>query len=123
MPGTELGSQLQRVRKLRNLSLKAAAEPAGISPAYLQKLERGLVKSPSPKVLHGLSESLNIPYSTLMKLAGYIVPDGDKDRGSSNVLALALSSEELTDDEVEVLSRYLTFYREDRAARDGQSGR
>jgi HTH-type transcriptional regulator, competence development regulator len=117
MPDPDLGSQLQRVRKLRGLSLKAAAEPAGISAAYLQKLERGQVKSPSPNVLFRLGGVLDVPYSALMKAAGYVVPDGDKKRAASaNVLSYALSSEDLTAEEATALASYLAFIRGDRAA-------
>jgi transcriptional regulator with XRE-family HTH domain len=116
MQKSDLGDQLHGVRKLRGLSLKATAEPAGISPAYLQKLERGLVKSPSPNVLLRLGEVLNVPYATLMEAAGYMVPEGDKDRAApAGVLSYALSSERLTDDEADALARYLSWYRDDRA--------
>jgi transcriptional regulator with XRE-family HTH domain len=120
MEESELGSQLQRVRKLRGLSLKAAADPAEISAAYLQKLERGHVKSPSPNVLFRLSEVLDVPYANLMKAAGYIVPAGDKDRAApGNVMSYALSSEKLSDDEADALARYLSWYRSDRDSRTG----
>jgi HTH-type transcriptional regulator, competence development regulator len=111
-----LGAQLQHVRKLRGLSLKAAAEPAKISAAYLQKLERGQVKSPSPNILYRLGMALDVPYATLMKAAGYIVPTGDKDRAApSNVLSYALSSEKLSDDEADALALYLSWYRDNKA--------
>jgi transcriptional regulator with XRE-family HTH domain len=114
-----LGPQLQRIRKVRGLSLKGAAEPAGISAAYLQKLERGKVQSPSPHVLHGLAGVLDIPYARLMKLAGYIVPDGDREKVKpGNVLAYALSSEDLTDEEIAALTDYLAWFRHDRSSRD-----
>lgn len=113
--GSDLGVRLREVREMRRMSLKSAAEPAGISPAYLQKLERGDVKAPSPHVLHRLSGALEIPYATLMELAGYIVPTGDQPQGS--LLAYALSSEELTEDEAESLARYLAWYRHDKGSR------
>ena len=112
-----LGEKLQGVRHVRGLSLKATSDPAGISPAYLQKLERGQVKSPSPRVLLGLSEVLDVPYTTLMQLAGYIVPNGDKEKVKpGNVLAYALSSEDITEEEASELARYLAFIREDRGS-------
>ena len=37
---SELGEQLQVVRKMRKLSLQGVAGPAEISTTYLQKLER-----------------------------------------------------------------------------------
>ena len=42
--GNALGDQLREVRRIRGLSLKAVAEPAKISIAYLQKLEGGEAK-------------------------------------------------------------------------------
>jgi transcriptional regulator with XRE-family HTH domain len=117
MAENALGEKLQGVRRVRGLSLKAASEPAGISAAYLQKLERGQVKSPSPHILYGLSEVLEVPYMTLMQLAGYIVPNGDNERVKpGNVLAYALSSEDITEEEASELARYLAFIREDRAS-------
>jgi HTH-type transcriptional regulator, competence development regulator len=111
-----LGTQLHEVRKMRNWSLKAVAEPAGISAAYLQKLERDEVKQPSPHVLHALAGVLKLPYENLMELAGYVVPAGDKRKVKpGSVLAYALSSEDITEDEAEALARYLRWFREDRA--------
>jgi transcriptional regulator with XRE-family HTH domain len=101
-PG-QLGEQLQVVRKMRSLSLAAAAKPAGISATYLQKLERGEVKEPSPRVLHGLSQALEVPYERLMELAA-----------DTNVLGFALSSERLSEDESTALAEYLAWYRYDR---------
>lgn len=118
--GTELGQKLKDVRGLRGLSLKAVAEPAGISAAYLQKLEKGQVKNPSPNILHALSSELTVPYSTLMKLAGYVVPRGstpERAVAGGNMLAHALSSEDLSEDEAEALARYLSWYRHDRSSK------
>lgn len=110
----QLGKELQGVREVKGLSLKAVAEPADISPAYLQKLERGEVKNPSPHVLHGLSNALGIDYVDLMKLAGYVVPDNGAQsereyRGS--VLAQALSSEGLTNEEERQVADFLAYLR------------
>jgi len=109
-----LGSSLREIRELRKLSLNELARRAEISPAYLQKLERGEVKGPSPHILQSLATQLKVPYSSLMKLAGYLVPTTAKGRSDRSSLAHALNSEELTDDEVEALSRYLAWYRHSR---------
>jgi HTH-type transcriptional regulator, competence development regulator len=114
MASEELGGRLRQVRKMREWSLRDLAEKADISPAYLQKLERGQVQKPSPHVLHSLAEQLRVPYSNLMQLAGYVVPNDSADRAALpniNTLAYALSSEDLTDDEAEALARYLSWYR------------
>ncbi|MBW3537181.1 MAG: helix-turn-helix domain-containing protein [Actinobacteria bacterium] len=110
----QLGSELQRVRKMRGLSLKAVAGPAEISPAYLQKLERGEVKSPSPHILHGLAKALEVKYVDLMRAAGYLLPDNgqpaEREHGAS-LLAQALSSEDLTPEEERQVADFLAYLR------------
>ena len=69
-----LGVALLNARKAQHRSLQAVAGPGKISPAYLQKLEKGLVKSPSPHVLQRLATVLEASYETLMELAGYASP-------------------------------------------------
>ena len=108
-----LGDQLRAIRQVRGLSLKAVAEPAQISTAYLQKLEGGDVRQPSPHVLHRLGEVLEVPYSTLMELAGYVVPE------KGGVLAgttfdHALSSADLSDDERKAVAAFIAHLRDQR---------
>src|SRR5579872_315979 len=100
MPAT-LGERIRTIRGMRNLSLREAADRAGISPAYLQKLERNEVQNPSPNVLYGLAKELKASYSEFMKLAGYVVPRGSRQRTplGGGVLAQALSSEDFTEEE------------------------
>lgn len=119
MSADELGTRLRQVREMRGWSLRDTAEKADISSAYLQKLERGQVQSPSPNMLYALSQPLKIPYSELMKLAGYVVPRdarGRKPLGGS-VLAHALSSEDLTPEEAEELAKYLAWFRSQQGSR------
>jgi transcriptional regulator with XRE-family HTH domain len=93
----------------------SVAEPAKITAAYLQKLERDTVKRPSPNILYALSEELELPYDELMESAGYVVPRGDAERvKQDNVLTYALSSEKLTDEEAAQLLEYLDWYRHSR---------
>jgi HTH-type transcriptional regulator, competence development regulator len=110
-PAQQLGARLRRARRDRPLS--AVAAQAEISTAYLQKLEAGLVKQPSPHVLHHLASALDVGYAELMRLVGYVVPDTGPRRGRRppNELTYALSSEELTDEEAAVLREYLDWYR------------
>jgi transcriptional regulator with XRE-family HTH domain len=110
---TDLGAQLREVRVLRGMSLSAVARMAAISTAYLQKLEAGGVKQPSPKVLHQLAEALDLDYAALMGLAGYVVPgpSQEPDRRRRNRLIHALGSEELSEEEARELARYLDWYR------------
>ena len=118
---------LRVVRLLQGLSLKAAADRANISATYLQKLERGDVKSPSPHVLHQLAEAYNYPYARLMELAGYIYPDDlaatvapktppRERRDQLEALADAIGSADLSAEEAEFIGRSLKEYREAREA-------
>ena len=109
LPDT-LGGRLRSVRELRGFSLNGLAKKAKISAAYLQKLERNEVKGPSPHILFSLASQLSIGYGDLMRLAGYLVQPAGSSEGA-NVLAQALNSEKLTDDEVAALARYLSWYR------------
>ena len=69
---TKLGEELSAARRTLGLSLEAVAGPAKISAAYLHKLERGVVNSPSPRVLARIAVVLEVSYLRLMELAGYL---------------------------------------------------
>jgi transcriptional regulator with XRE-family HTH domain len=70
----DLGTQLRAARTRRRLTLQGVAGAANVSTAYLHKLEAGRVRNPSPHVLHRLAATLEVPYATLMELAGYTLP-------------------------------------------------
>lgn len=108
----ELGDGLKNARMTQGLSLKAAAEPAGISATYLQKLESGQTKSPSPNVLHRLSKTLNVPYTSLMGLAGYVVPEEAETAASP--FEHALSASDLTADERRAVAAFISHLRSQR---------
>jgi transcriptional regulator with XRE-family HTH domain len=103
------GSVLRQAREVRELSAVDAARAAGISAAYLSKLENDGVKKPSPHVLHALSEVLTVPYADLMRLSGYRVP-GEHEPAAAGTVGAALFAD-LTDDEREELLEYLAWYR------------
>lgn len=104
-----LGSVLKQARAVRRLSAGVAARAAGISGAYLSKLEHDAVKKPSPQVLHRLSEALAVPYAELMRLSGYLVP-GESKAAPADAVGAALFAD-LTDDERDELLEYLAWYR------------
>jgi transcriptional regulator with XRE-family HTH domain len=118
MAATELGAELKTVRELKGLSLATVAHTASMSPTYLQKLERGEVESPSPHRLHALADALDVSYTNLMQLAGYLVPRGDDPaRQRGELLLQALSSKGLTDEEVQDIAEYVAFKRQQAAKR------
>ena len=106
---TTIGNVLRQAREVRELTAVDAARAAGISGAYLSKLENDAVKRPSPHVLHQLSEALDLPYAELMRLSGYVVP-GDPDAPLTESVGAALFAD-LTVDEREELIEYLAWYR------------
>jgi transcriptional regulator with XRE-family HTH domain len=115
-----IGAVLKQAREVRALSAIEAARTAGISAAYLSKLENGAVKRPSPHVLHQLSEALTVPYAELMRLSGYRVP-GEADATTSQSVSAALFAD-LTDDERDELLEYLAWYRARRGSRRQANG-
>jgi transcriptional regulator with XRE-family HTH domain len=103
------GTVIRQAREVRSLSLVDAARSAGISAAYLSKLENDGVKKPSPHVLNQLSEALAVPYAELMLLNGYRLP-GEPEKRAGAALGAALFAD-LTDDERDELLEYLAWYR------------
>jgi transcriptional regulator with XRE-family HTH domain len=111
---------LRQARQVRELTALEAARSAGISPAYLSKLENGAVKRPSPHVLHQLSEALRVPYAELMRASGYQVPGESGAPKTTETVGAALFLD-LSDDEREELLEYLAWYRARRRSRRGTS--
>lgn len=114
------GAVLRQAREVRALSAIDAARAAGISPAYLSKLENDAVRKPSPHVLHQLSEALSVPYAELMRLSGYRVPGSDGPAAAGTVGAALFA--DLSDDEREELLEYLAWYRARRRSSRGAIG-
>ena len=109
MLASSFGAVLRLAREVRGLSTGDAARAAGISAAYLSRLESDAVKRPSPPVLHQLSEALAVPYAELMRLSGYRVPGDDESNANDTVGAALFSG--ITVDEREELLEYLAWYR------------
>jgi HTH-type transcriptional regulator, competence development regulator len=104
-----IGAVLRQAREVRALSAGDAARSAGISPAYLNRLENDAVKKPSPHVLHQLSEALTVPYAELLRLSGYPLPQ-EPDVARNGSVSEALFAD-LSDDERDELLEYLAWYR------------
>jgi transcriptional regulator with XRE-family HTH domain len=111
------GALIRQAREVRELSGIDTARAAGISAAYLSKLENDAVKHPSPHVLHQLSEALAVPYADLMRLSGYRVP-GESPATPGDTVRAALFAD-VTDDERDELLEYLAWYRARRRSSRG----
>ena len=115
------GTVLRQAREVREQSAVDTARAAGISAAYLSKLENDGVKRPSPHVLHQLSQALTVPYADLMRLNGYVLP-GEVAGPAGDTVAAALFAD-LTVDERDELLEYLAWYRaRRRSGRDAGGG-
>lgn len=106
---SSLGVVLRQAREIRGLSAVDAARAAGISAAYLSRLEDDAVKKPSPHVLNQLSEALQVPYAELMRASGYRVP-GESGAGPAGTVSAALFAD-VTEEERDELLDYLAWYR------------
>jgi transcriptional regulator with XRE-family HTH domain len=100
---------LKVLRAGRGLSLNQAAKAAGMSTAYLQRLERCQIKSPSPHKLAQLAEVLKVEYSYLWELAGY--PDPSSPNGTTppkhdcvSILSTAARSADIDVEDAEILA-------------------
>ena len=100
-----LGRELADARANRGSSLKTVSTVAGISAAYLQKLERGQVESPSPRILRSLAQHLDLPYERLMRLAGYALPSPEPLQTAG--LAHVLKDARLTQGEEQAVAAFV----------------
>ena len=65
-PGPLIGHAAKTLRLQARLSLRDVARPAGISPAYLLKLEEGEVANPGIGVVMALAETLGTTVAELI---------------------------------------------------------
>lgn len=104
-----LGDLLADARKRRHLTLRAVQETLGISNAYLSQLETGKVQSPSPVVLHKLSEFYEVPYASVMEVAGYPLPQNVNAGDAPDRLVARIGK--TTPEEEDAIVEYLRFIR------------
>jgi transcriptional regulator with XRE-family HTH domain len=110
-----LSKVLRDVRSLRGHSLRTVEEATGISNAYLSQLERGEAQKPSPDKLLALAKFYDVPYTDLMRAAGYLQrsekrpESGGKERASA--VQTALMSADLTPEEEDLVVKYIQFLR------------
>jgi HTH-type transcriptional regulator, competence development regulator len=115
--------KLRDLRKLKGFTIRELADRSGVSAAYISQLENGNRGIPSPEVLMKFSEGLNVSYSELMEIAGYLESQGGQHEVQSNPVNLRRFLREndlmfdgvvLTDDDKEWVERMLTtlFWKE-----------
>ncbi|NPV80828.1 MAG: helix-turn-helix domain-containing protein [Firmicutes bacterium] len=81
------GRYLKKLREDRDMSIRQLALRSGVSSPYISQIETGARGVPRPEVLKKLARGLRVPYMELMKVAGYIDEEGDKDKLSTRKAA------------------------------------
>jgi len=88
----QLGKTLRERRRSLGISVRSAAQRAGIGTTYLWILERGMNPStgkasrPSRKVLSGLADTLILEEDSLFELVGYEKPEKRPFKQEQNLL-------------------------------------
>jgi transcriptional regulator with XRE-family HTH domain len=67
-----LGFQLNRRRRMREMTVSELANNVGVDKAYIKALEKGKLANINPKILMKLGEILGIHYLMLYALIGYV---------------------------------------------------
>lgn len=112
----ELGDKLRQYRNLKGLTLRDVEREIKVSNAYLNQLEHGNIKQPSPHFLHKLADFYGVSYTNLLKLAGYFIPNkGAKTKKTAGVAFSLLK--DLKEGEEEELLKYLEFIRQRKKVR------
>jgi HTH-type transcriptional regulator, competence development regulator len=106
---SNLGSFLASARQHKQLTLRAVEAETGISNAYISQLETGKIRSPSPTILRKLSDLYNVPYTSVLDLAGYPVPESSNLDPPLTNLAARLGP--VSSEEVDELADYLKYLR------------
>lgn len=100
------GETLRDLRTAQDLGLREMAVKAGISPAYLSRIERGKERAPRPEVIKELAKLLAADPDVLFRLSSSTDPDvTDYLRERRRVMDLVryLIDNHFTDEEIETV--------------------
>lgn len=131
----ELGKFVREKRIEKDMSQRELANAAGISNAEISRLESGKRKAASPAVLKAIAKALNVPVEVLLEKSG-IIEEGKKavdkaldeigdmpvpQAGQSSLKQKRsfeeqtfISVDDLTDDEIADIKRYIEFIKSKR---------
>jgi len=71
------GSMIRYLREKQGYSLKDLEDITGISPSYINRLERGTRACPSYPIIEKLAKALNADVTELLEIAELSMPDKD----------------------------------------------
>jgi transcriptional regulator with XRE-family HTH domain len=102
----KFGETIRELRLAQDLGLRDTAGKAGISPAYLSRIERGKERPPRPEVIKALAKVLAADPDVLFRLSSSTDPELTEllqDRPATLRLLRAIKEADLTDDQIESL--------------------
>ena len=97
-----IGEVITEAREKANLSQRQLAKLANINNSELSKIESGVRKEPSPKILRKISNVLDVNYSDLMYMIGLGIEVGPLNPFIKDYYS-KLKGDELNEAEVNVL--------------------
>ncbi|OMF14337.1 transcriptional regulator [Paenibacillus amylolyticus] len=68
------GPYMKQLREQQGYSINQLAEAAGISNSQISRIENGVRGVPKPATIRKIADALSVPYTEMMKQAGYIEP-------------------------------------------------
>jgi len=106
---TKLGKHLKKIRESLGLTLRKVEESTGISNGYINQIETGHVKQPSPRYLYKLAELYKVSYEELCAFAEYLLPQKDSEPKMTGIAFSLLQN--LSTEENDELMDYLKYIR------------
>ena len=83
------GAVIKYQRNQKDLTLAKLADMTGMSPSYINRLEKGERKAPGYSIVKSLSEALSIPLSEMLEIAGI---ENENTSGHNSISKLILSN-------------------------------
>ncbi len=104
-----LGTYLWDTRQALGWSLREAQEATSVSNAYINQMETGKIKNPSPSILQKIADAYKAPYHHLMELAGHIKPSTGSAKRRGVLPTSTLADVELSKDEEQEVRQFISF--------------
>jgi len=101
----DFNKYLKQLRNRRGMTQRELATAANISGAEISRLESGFRQKPSPVVLKSLALALDVPYSELMRIAGYTEDKTDKPIIAAHIPDMV----DLSEEELEEVRKFIDY--------------
>ncbi|HNV46205.1 MAG TPA: response regulator [Spirochaetota bacterium] len=118
-----LGTFIKAARKRTAITIREAEKRSGVSNAYLNQIENGRIKRPSPDILGKIGALYDLPYDVLLHKAGYSLPDfkTDEDAERDRCYRILIIDDDRRDREL-LINRLAGFTGGALAVREARSG-